>query len=125
MTEIEYGVKPGQHIPGTVLHEYLTRYSEKFDILDKIRCNTKVVTAEHQEQSADGGWILTIQNTSEPTSTETKIFAKKLIVATGLTSEPFLPDFAGQGTFGAPIIHGNKDFLQYADTLVSYPFVKK
>ncbi len=40
-----FGVKPGEHIPGTVLHEYLTKYAEKFGILDKIRCNSKVVTA--------------------------------------------------------------------------------
>lgn len=111
-----FGVKPGEHIPGTVLHEYLTKYSEKFDILDKIRCGSEVVCAEHQEGS-EGGWILTVQKTSAPASSETKILARKLIVATGLTSEAFLPDFAGQETFGVPIFHGNKDFPQHADTI--------
>jgi cation diffusion facilitator CzcD-associated flavoprotein CzcO len=47
---------------------------------------------------------------------EIKILAKKLVVATGLTSEPFLPVIDGQESFGGPIFHG-KDFLQHADTL--------
>jgi cation diffusion facilitator CzcD-associated flavoprotein CzcO len=111
-----FGVKPGEHIPGTVLHEYLTKFAEKFDILDKIRFSTKVVSAEHQEGS-DGGWIVTVQDATDTSSKETKILARKLIVATGLTSEPFLPDFTGQETFGVPIFHGSKDFPQYADTI--------
>jgi cation diffusion facilitator CzcD-associated flavoprotein CzcO len=111
-----FGVKPGEHIPGTVLHEYLTKFAEKFDILDKIRFSTKVISAEHQEGS-DGGWILTVQHATDSSSEETKIMARKLIVATGLTSEAFLPDFAGQETFGVPIFHGSKDFPQHADTI--------
>lgn len=112
-----FGVKPGEHIPGTVLHEYLTKYSEKFDILDKIRCNSKVLSAEHQD-GPEGGWILTVQSTAENAPGETQIKARKLIVATGLTSEPFLPEFVGQDTFGVPLFHG-KDFLKHADTLDS------
>jgi cation diffusion facilitator CzcD-associated flavoprotein CzcO len=112
-----FGVKPGKHVPATVLHEYLTKYAEKFGILDKIRCNSKVLSAEHQ-LGPEGGWVLTVQSTSEPTSGETKIQARKLIVATGLTSEPFLPDFEGQDKFGVPLLH-TKEFLQYADTLDS------
>ncbi|KAH8912947.1 FAD/NAD(P)-binding domain-containing protein [Coniochaeta sp. PMI_546] len=112
-----FGVKPGEHIPGTVLHEYLTKYAEKFGILDKIKCNSKVLTAEHQE-GPEGGWILTVQSTSEGASAETKILARKLILATGLTSEAFLPDFKGQETFNVPLFH-SKDFKQHADILDS------
>ncbi|OIW32606.1 FAD/NAD(P)-binding domain-containing protein [Coniochaeta ligniaria NRRL 30616] len=112
-----FGVKPGEHIPGTVLHDYLTKYAEKFGIMDKIGCNRKVTTAEHQE-GAEGGWILTVQSTAEGASDEKKILARKLILATGLTSEAFLPDFKGQDTFGVPLFH-TKDFKQHADTLES------
>ncbi|KAK3938149.1 FAD/NAD(P)-binding domain-containing protein [Diplogelasinospora grovesii] len=104
-----FGVKPGQHIPGTVMHEYLSKYAEKFGIADKIRCSTKVLSAEHQD-GAEGGWVLTADGADK------KIFARKMILATGLTSEPFLPEFEGQSEFGATIFHG-KDFLQHADTL--------
>jgi cation diffusion facilitator CzcD-associated flavoprotein CzcO len=109
MDSATFGVQPGQHIPGAVTHKYLTAYAEKFDILDKIRLNTKVLTAEHQEDSAEGGWILTLDGGKS-------IFARKLVVATGLTSDAFLPDFAGQEDFGVPLFH-SKDFLQHADTL--------
>ncbi|KAK0620523.1 hypothetical protein B0T14DRAFT_432051 [Immersiella caudata] len=108
-----FGIKPGEFIPGTVMHKYLTKYAEKFDILDKIRYRSKVLTAEHQDGS-DGGWILTVQSGSS----ETRLAARKLIMATGFTSDPFLPHFEGQEEFGMPLFHG-KRFLQHADTLDS------
>ncbi|OLN82717.1 FAD-containing monooxygenase EthA 5 [Colletotrichum chlorophyti] len=106
-----FGILPGQHIPGQVLHDYLTKYAETFGIFDKIRFQHKVISAEHQET---GGWILTVLNGRD--GKEFQIGAKKLVLATGLTSEAFLPNFEGQDDFGAPIFHG-KDFLQHADTL--------
>lgn len=113
-----FGVKPGEHIPGTVLHEYLIKYAEGFGILDKIRCNRKAVSAEHQE-GAEGGWVLTVQDTAEAAVSQgKKILARKLILATGLTSDAFLPDFKGQDSFRVPLFH-TKDFKQHADTLDS------
>ncbi|KAH7144430.1 hypothetical protein B0J13DRAFT_44484 [Dactylonectria estremocensis] len=106
-----FGVEPGQHIPGTVLHEYLTKYAQKFDIHDKIRFEHKVESAEHQEL---GGWIITACDVKA--DKEVKIAAKRLVVATGLTSEPFLPTFEGEEQFGAPLFHG-KDFLNHSETL--------
>ena len=109
-----FGVKPGEFIPGKVVHDYLDKYAEKFDIKNKIRCNIKVKSAEHQN---DGGWVLTVLSSGD-SSKESKIIAKKLVVATGLTSESFLPDIQGEESFGVPLFHG-KDFLQHADTLGS------
>ncbi|KZL72561.1 flavin-binding monooxygenase-like protein [Colletotrichum tofieldiae] len=108
-----FGILPGQHIPGQVLHDYLTKYAETFGIFDKIRFQHKLLSAEHQK---DGGWVLTVLNGKD--GREFRVLAKKLVIATGLTSEAFLPNFEGQETFGAPIFHG-KDFLQHADTLDS------
>jgi cation diffusion facilitator CzcD-associated flavoprotein CzcO len=112
MDPATFGVQPGQHIPGAVLHRYLAAYADKFGITDKIRFSHHIVSAEHQ---ADGGWVLLVRPEGKP---ETRIFATKLVVATGLTSEPFLPDFVGQEKFGAPIFH-TRDFLKHADTLES------
>ncbi|KAM5378540.1 hypothetical protein ACJZ2D_004494 [Fusarium nematophilum] len=106
-----FGVLPGQHIPGRVVHEYLNQYAQKFGIFDKIRFEHKVESAEHQE---DGGWIL--QARDSKAGKDVQIQAKRLVVATGLTSEAFLPHFDGEDKFGAPLFHG-KDFLDYADTL--------
>ncbi|KAI0015922.1 FAD/NAD(P)-binding domain-containing protein [Xylariomycetidae sp. FL0641] len=109
-----FGVKHGEHMPGGVIHRYLTAYAEKFGIADLVRLNTKVVTAEHQE-TAQGGWILTVANTTDGADTS-KVYARRVIFVTGLTSEPFLPHFDGQETFGGPIFHG-KHFKQHRDTL--------
>lgn len=113
MDSARFGVKAGEHIPGEVINTYLKAYATNFGIDSRIRLNTKVVTAEHQD-TAEGGWILTIA--AGPGATETKVFARRLIVATGLTSEPFLPHFAGQETFGGRIFH-SKQFKQNKDTL--------
>jgi cation diffusion facilitator CzcD-associated flavoprotein CzcO len=108
-----FGVEPGEHMPGEVMFKYLTRYAEKFDILDKIRFQSAVTTAEHQDTTG-GGWILTVQNRSS----QYQVFARKLIMAGGLTSEPFLPHIEGQEKFGVPIFH-SRDFVKHASTLDS------
>jgi cation diffusion facilitator CzcD-associated flavoprotein CzcO len=113
-----FGVQPGQHPPGTVVHEYFEAYATKAGILDLIRYGTKVLSAHHQD---DGGWILTVcpVGDSDPKAVrgaESKIFTKKLVVATGLTSEPLVPHIEGQESYGQPLFH-YKDFKQNADTL--------
>ncbi|KAK9425602.1 hypothetical protein SUNI508_02963 [Seiridium unicorne] len=111
-TEI-FDVKPGEHIPGEVVHNYLTKYAEKFNVIDHIRYNSKVELAEHQET---GGWILTVHVNDDRTGDrrEVKISTKKLIVATGLTSDPFMPHIEGEESFGAPLFH-SIDLQQHAD----------
>lgn len=105
----EFGIERGQHIPGPVVHEYLSRYAEKFGIADKVWLKHKVVSAEHQEK---GGWIVTAEGSGQIT----KFAAAKIVVATGLSSEEFLPRFDGEDTFGSPIFH-SKHFPKYSDTL--------
>lgn len=111
-----FGVKPGEHIPGRVVHNYLEKVAENFHIADKIRYSTRVVSAEHKTST---GWLVKSVSRGEDASSraiETRVLAKKLVVASGLTSEPFLPQFDGQSSFGKPIFHG-KDFAQHADTV--------
>jgi cation diffusion facilitator CzcD-associated flavoprotein CzcO len=108
-----FGLKPNDHMSGEVMYKYLSDYAEKFGILDKIRYQCAVLSAEHQD-GVEGGWILTIQNGG----TQYQVFARKLVMAAGLTSEPFLPRIDGQEEFGVPIFH-SRDFGQHADTLDS------
>lgn len=105
----EFGIKQGQHIPGQVVHDYLVRYTDKFGIADKIRYSVKVVSAKHHD---DGGWALTAVSEGETASFTTA----RLVVATGLTSEAFLPKIEGEEAFGVPLFH-SKCFLHYGDTL--------
>jgi cation diffusion facilitator CzcD-associated flavoprotein CzcO len=113
MSSERFDVKTGQHITGQAINTYLKAYAKENGISDSIHLNTKVVSAEHQE-TKDGGWILTLA-TPGP-GAEKKVFAKQLILATGLTSEAFLPHFDGQEVFGGRIFHG-KHFQQNSDTL--------
>ncbi|KAA8907994.1 hypothetical protein FN846DRAFT_946278 [Sphaerosporella brunnea] len=99
MTTHDFGVKPGEHIPGDVVHEYLKKYAEKFDILKLCRFGENVTTAEKLDNK---GWRLTVETSS---SGDRIVSTAKLVVATGLTSEPFLPAFVGAADFAAPIIH--------------------
>ncbi|KAK1545110.1 hypothetical protein CPAR01_02612 [Colletotrichum paranaense] len=112
MDSKRFNIKPGQHIPGETISIYLKAYADKFGITDKIRSCHKVIVAEHQETS-EGGWFLTVANSQNG---EIRVFARRLIIATGLTSEPWLPHFDGQECFGGRIFHG-KYFQQNADTL--------
>lgn len=113
MDSATFGVTTDEHIPGDVINTYLKAYAAKFEITDKIRLRSKVTVAEHQDRRA-GGWLLTIVD--EEQQCKTSVFTRRLIIATGLTSEPFLPHFAGQEDFGGRVFH-SKDFLKYSDTL--------
>lgn len=114
MDEATFGVKRGEHIPGHVLHDYLRRYAEHFGIYRRIRFDSKVETVERRP--ADG-WLLTVSAKGEKApETRMQLLAKKLVVATGLTSEPFLPVFAGDASFDAPIFHC-RNLLDHAGPL--------
>lgn len=107
-----FDVTPGQYIPGEVTNAYLKAYVEKFNLGSSIRLQTKVTVAEHQD-TPKGGWILTVVNQE---GRESMVLAKRLIVATGLTSEPFMPHFEGQENFGGRVFH-SKYFQQNRDTI--------
>ncbi|OTA99896.1 hypothetical protein M426DRAFT_66913 [Hypoxylon sp. CI-4A] len=112
MNPERFGVNPGQHIPGEVVNRYLQAYADEFGITDFVRLETKVLTAEH-EDTAEGGWTLTVKPLH---GAETKVFARRLIIATGLLSEPFMPHFDGQEQFGGKLFH-SQDFPLHNDTL--------
>ena len=108
MSEERFGVKPGQYIPGPVVHEYLCQYAEKFGLLPVIRLQCKVQTAEMKET---GRWELATLSggVNDTPPSEGCIVADRLILATGLTSEPFTPKLEGTADFKAPLFHA-KDF---------------
>ena len=97
-------VKHGAHILGDEVHQYLKRYAEEFDIFRHVRFNSKVSTAKHLPGGR--GWLLSI-TTGEKRS---QIVTQRLIVATGLTSDAFVPHVSGSDVKGAPPIVHVKDF---------------
>ncbi|KAJ5166098.1 uncharacterized protein N7482_004879 [Penicillium canariense] len=105
MDEATFGVKPGQHIPGEIIQRYLEAYAERFGFRDRIRLGHRVETAQHH---LDGTWQLKVSHEEKLALIDTK----KLIIATGVTSQAYLPTFDGQDAFGAPIFHC-RDMLQH------------
>jgi len=117
MSVEKFGVKPGEHIPGTVVHQYMTDFAKTFDIWRRIRFRTKV---DEIKQAGDGKWVLkltTFHSNNEKETTDTKsITVDKLVIATGVTGNPNMPDIPGADTFGAPLFHA-KEFLQQKELL--------
>lgn len=115
MTYGRFSVKPGQHIPGRAVHNYLTAFADHFGLMPRIRLNRKVLSAE---LLSDGSWLLKVvvaRSDSLSPDAETLV-ACKLVVATGLTSEPHQPVFAGQGQFNRDFFHA-KELKHRADSI--------
>ncbi|KAK5991484.1 FAD-dependent monooxygenase DEP4-like protein [Cladobotryum mycophilum] len=105
LTTEEFGVQPGQHIPAHVVQKYLQPVTERFDLVSRIRFGVKVISAAAEEGSR--GWLL---RTESAAGIET-ISCTKLIVATGVTSIPRIPDIPGSDEFQGPVI-AYKDLTQ-------------
>lgn len=90
------------HVPGEHVNEYLHGYANKFDLTRHMRFNCSVQSAVDDGES---GWTLSIIDEATEKKTVRKVKAAKLIVATGLTSEPFMPKLEGKESFDAPIYH--------------------
>ncbi|KAK7756194.1 hypothetical protein SLS62_001787 [Diatrype stigma] len=81
-------------VTGEMIHNYLQKYAEDHDLLRHIRFNTFVTDAKH----SSGGWRLSLRDSEEV------IEAGKLLVATGVTSIPTMPELDTAGS-AVPIIH--------------------
>ncbi|KAL4904739.1 hypothetical protein BDW74DRAFT_178821 [Aspergillus multicolor] len=103
-----FGVKEGQHIPGHVLQKYLESYAEHFGVLKDVRLNCRVETVEHNEDAtSELKWTVSYIDSSsgEGQEKEVTVRSRKLILATGVTSQPYLPHIEGQETFARPLFH--------------------
>lgn len=112
-----YGVKAGEHIPGHVIHRYLGDYAKKTGILSRIRFDTKVL--EVSGATNREGWTLKTDNYGL-----LMLSTRKLVIATGLTSTPFIPTFTGEDIFKkSSLLFHSRDFSQHIDRLFNQSFV--
>ncbi|PYH99800.1 FAD/NAD(P)-binding domain-containing protein [Aspergillus ellipticus CBS 707.79] len=111
MDKTTYGVKENNHIPAATLHKYLTDYARHFGVLSRTKFNTSVSSIE---PIAEKGWRIITSSSGEEGCFQTK----KIIMATGLTSEPNMLHFKGQDDFNAPLFHA-KDFCRQASATKS------
>ena len=121
----EYGVKAGEHVPGVVLQEYLVEYTKMSHMTEHLRFNTRVKVVEKIGDKGDTTWKLTTETASESGQlTNSMLCTKKLIVATGITSDPSTPSIPGSQHFDAPIIHSSRSGRQQ-DTVLTTPSIRK
>ncbi|CAN8106323.1 unnamed protein product [Discula destructiva] len=115
MTEEVYGVKAGGHIPGATLHRYLTDFAKEFGVLERMQFHSKVENVEAliSDCSEIVGWKLMVAGAED---TKRSIKTTKLILATGLTSTPNMPQYKGADKFERPLFHA-KDFCRRASEL--------
>lgn len=106
MTTKIYGLQPFDHIPGAVLNRYLTDFAKHYGIYERLQFRTTVNLVEESES----GWNLTVSTPDK----QRIIYASKLILATGLTSTPNIPDYKDADKFGKPFFHA-KDFCMRAE----------
>lgn len=85
-------------IAGNAVHDYLLSYARKFGLDKHLRLNTKI---ERARRTTDSHWRLTIAGS------DAVLVSEKLIVATGLTSEPFMPEIPNQG-FKGEVLHSKE-----------------
>ncbi|KAI0804085.1 FAD/NAD(P)-binding domain-containing protein [Xylaria sp. FL0064] len=97
-----YGLAPGQHIPGSVVHQYFTDFARHFGLDKHFRPQTRVETALLRE---DGTWELEYKRVCADGPQAGKLSCDKLVIATGLTSEARMPRFPGSSDFLGPLFH--------------------
>ncbi|KAB8271469.1 hypothetical protein BDV30DRAFT_240444 [Aspergillus minisclerotigenes] len=97
MNPDEFDVEPGDHIPANVVHNYLSTVAEKYNILSRVQFRSKVVSARPDESE---GWQLSVESDKG----SQVVLCKKLIVATGITSVPRIPDICGSEDFRGRIV---------------------
>ncbi|KAK3322001.1 hypothetical protein B0H66DRAFT_553084 [Apodospora peruviana] len=123
MTFEEFPGKPVDHVSGYMLHDYFTAFAKHFDLLRRIRFNTKVETAEKVE----GGWLLTCP-TGDPetgaTTTIKKVFCTKLVVATGLSNRIRKMHIPGEENFTPPL-YDHVSFATEGQHLATDPSIQR
>ncbi|KAK3345564.1 LOW QUALITY PROTEIN: hypothetical protein B0H65DRAFT_509236 [Neurospora tetraspora] len=108
--------RPGHHITGEEMHDYLTAYAQHFDLMKRIRFNTRAIRV--QAHTSDDGWKVEVQELGDSNTTTTlELETKKLVMATGILGVPNMPFLKGSETFDAPLLHSSTLGPVYQDVL--------
>ncbi|ETN42241.1 uncharacterized protein HMPREF1541_04182 [Cyphellophora europaea CBS 101466] len=103
--EARYNLKHDQHIPGTTMNQYMQDFADHFGLSERTRLKCKVHTIE---RLPDESWSVGVDDQG----IDTRFHSRKIVLATGFSSRPFIPYFEGQESFNAPILHV-KDLSAY------------
>ncbi|KFY02050.1 hypothetical protein V490_00665 [Pseudogymnoascus sp. VKM F-3557] len=108
-----FGVAPNSHVPGLVMHRYLTAYARHFGVYDKIKLRSTVASAELLR---GGEWHIKYDVVFGDVVEQRQLVSKKMVLATGTTSVPSMPTIKGSEEFGGSVFHF-KDLPQRAKEL--------
>ncbi|CAF0802550.1 unnamed protein product [Adineta steineri] len=89
--------------PWQKVHAYLQKYADLFDINRRIRFQTQVVSIDKDDIKNDTmPWILQVKTIDGKDETYKFDF---VVIATGLFSKPYMPNFRGQNKFNGSIVN--------------------
>ena len=84
----EFGVEEGDYISGPSMHQYLATFAERFELMARVRLNTTATTAR-KSPDASCEWEVDVRlHEPEQPSRHYRIKCQKLIITTGMTSQP-------------------------------------
>lgn len=95
------GLSPDRYISGETVHGYLNDYSRDHDLTRRIRLNVQIEKVEPLSDAPNSGWELHVAGK------DATLRCDKLIVATGVSSAPYVPPIP-KAKFQAPIIHSSQ-----------------
>ena len=90
----KHGATKNDLVTAKMIHSYMEKYAEDHDLFSRIRFNTWVDKAERCPR----GWRLHLRGSNDVVETE------KLLVATGVTSIPSMPEFSLDNA-SIPVVH--------------------
>ncbi|ELR03985.1 monooxygenase [Pseudogymnoascus destructans] len=111
-----FGVPPNAHVPGLVMHRYFTAYAQHFGVYERIKLRSTVTSAELLQ---GGEWHIKydVEHSVDGEGTEQReLIAKRMVLATGPTSTPNIPNIKGNDQFGGHAFHF-KDLSKHAKDL--------
>ncbi|KFY24197.1 hypothetical protein V491_02247, partial [Pseudogymnoascus sp. VKM F-3775] len=97
-----FGVAPNSHVPGLVMHRYLTAYARHFGVYDRIKFRSTVASAELLK---GGEWHIKYDVVFGDVAEPRQLVSKKMVLATGTTSVPTMPHIKGSEEFGGSVFH--------------------
>jgi dimethylaniline monooxygenase (N-oxide forming) len=107
----ELGISKWADLPAEKVHEYLEKYVDRWGLRGGLRLRTTVLRAVHEGK----GWRLEFETRTgggKEAKRETMV-CDKLIIATGTSSTPSLPDGIEWSKFDGTIIHSKDVGLKH------------
>lgn len=122
--DVALGLDKWADLPAEKVHEYLELYTDKFGLRQRCKLNTRVVNVERDEAMKEGAiWKVEIEVRKEYEKYKVTelLLCDKLIIATGTTSTPNIPEGLNWKELEGPVMHskdvGQKHNLLTADNV--------